>query len=258
MTTMTNFDLISDLYLTSLENFTWENKATSLYCIVAGNISADRNILFDFLDELQQYYNMVFFIDGDLEHGCYQGNLTVSYRNLKEGIDLLDNVLFLHENIVILNNVTIIGANGWTTFDFTNKASVNSTIDYISSTGLLTEDYCNDIFKSAVSDQHYMYNGIDTCQTMPECHNLLLVTNSVPNPEFINHNPDYDGTVLGDTTGNNGIINCLSRDKQHKVKTWVFGKFPENIDYTINNIKYISNPGVDVDPDIYFPKRIEI
>jgi hypothetical protein len=31
------FDLISDLNLSPNDSFNWENKATSLYCIIAGN-----------------------------------------------------------------------------------------------------------------------------------------------------------------------------------------------------------------------------
>ena len=35
------FDIISDLNLQPDDSFNWENKATSLYCIVAGNNSSD-------------------------------------------------------------------------------------------------------------------------------------------------------------------------------------------------------------------------
>jgi len=229
-----------------------------LYCIVAGNITADRTLLFEFLEILQRYYNAVFFVDGDLEHSCYEGNFAASYRNLQEGIGVLDNVLFLHENIVILNNVTLIGANGWTTFDFSNTSTVNLTIDFLTKSNMLTEEYANSIFKLAVSDQHYMYNSIETCQGMKDCKDLLLITNTVPVPDFINHNADFNGTVLGDTTGNNGITGCLSRDKNSKVKTWIFGKFPEDIDCNKDGIRYVSNPGTERDFSTYFPKRIEI
>ena len=35
------FDIISDLNLSIDDTFTWEDKPTSLYCIVAGNVSND-------------------------------------------------------------------------------------------------------------------------------------------------------------------------------------------------------------------------
>jgi len=252
------FDLISDLYLTTMENFSWDNKPTSLYCIIAGNISADRTILFEFLSNISGYYNAVFFIDGDLEHNCYEGNIEESYKNLRAGIGFMENVMFLHENIVILNDITLIGTNGWTTFDFTNKSTVNHTIDFLSKSDMLTEEYCNNVFKMAISDQQYMYNSIETCQTMDECINLVLVTNAVPIPKFIEHNEDFNGTLLGDTTGNNGINGCLSKDVKGKVKSWIFGKFHEDIDYNIDGIRYVNNPGKGYDLDTYFPKRIEI
>lgn len=256
--TMTTFDLISDLHLTSLDNFTWANKATSLFCIVAGNISSDRCILYEFLDEIKDYYEMVFFVDGALEHDDYNGNLIASYRNLEEGIDLIERVIFLHENIVILNDTTLIGTNGWTTFDFTNKSTVDQTIDLLAHNDTMSEDYANEVFKMAVTDQHYLYNSIGTCQDMEDAKNIVLVTNTVPKVDFISHNDDYDGTLLGDTAGNNGITECLDKDDNGKVKTWIFGKFPEDLDYNVDGIRYVNNPGFNRDMSTYFPKRIEV
>ncbi len=255
---MTTFDLISDLHLTSLNNFSWEDKATSSFCIVAGNISSERCILYEFLDELKDYYELVFFIDGNIEHECYNGNLEASYRNLIEGIELIERVVFMHENIVILNDTTLIGTNGWTTFDFTNTSTVTETIELLTKNETLSEEYANDVFKLAVTDQHYLYNSIDTCQTLDDAQNVILVTNSVPKLDFISHNNDYNGTVLGDMTGNNGITSCLEKDVYGKVGTWIFGKFPEDLDYNINGIRYVNNPGIDRDMSIYFPKRIEV
>lgn len=255
---MTDFDLISDLYLTTLDGFSWENKATSLYCIVAGNIAAERTILFKFFEHIQQYYNMVFFIDGELEHTGYNNKLSLSYQNLTDGIEKFNKIMFLHENIIIINNATLIGANGWTTFDFTNKSPVNITMDYLASTGLLSEDDANQVFKLAVEDQHYLFNSVDQCQLMEECVNIVFITNTVPVPGFIDHNEDFNGTVLGDTTGNNGITGCLANDKYNKAHTWIFGKFHEPLDYNINGLRYVSNPGKEIDLAIYYPKRIEI
>ena len=39
------FDVISDLNLDAEDHFTWEGKATSLYLIIAGNISNDMRVI---------------------------------------------------------------------------------------------------------------------------------------------------------------------------------------------------------------------
>jgi hypothetical protein len=250
------FDVISDLHLDSLDNFSWEGKSTSLFCIVAGNISAKRDVLFEFLDEIKDYYEGVFFVDGELEHEEYKDDFETSYRNLEEGIELIDRVVFMHENIVVLNGVTLVATNGWTTFDFSSQAGINANIQFLDERGLVREEHANEIFKMAITDQHYMYNSIQTCQTLEDCENIIVITNTVPIPDLINHKDDYDGTILGDVTGSTGLNDCLTTDRQKKVKTWVFGKFVDELDFNVGNIRYVSNPGKGRSLDTYYPKRI--
>ncbi len=252
------FDVISDLFLESLDDFSWQGKTTSLFCIVAGNIAAERDVLFEFLDEIKDHYEAVFFLDGELEHSLFDGDYAASYKNLEEGIDIIDKVVFLHENIIVLNGVTLLGTNGWTTFDFVNKHKINDNIQFLSDRGIVNETVANEMFKMAVTDQHYMYNSIETCQTLEDCENIIVVTNTVPIAEFVMHREDYDGTILGDISGNAGLVDCLTKDKASKVKTWIFGKFADDLDFVRDNIRFVSNPGRGRDLDTYYPKRISV
>ena len=251
------FDLISDLNLTSMIDVNWENKATSLYCIVAGNISSDRIILFRFLEELSFHYETVFFLDGDLEHDMFGGDFDSSYASLKHDIDQLENVIFLHENIIIMNGATLLATNGWTTFNFTNRNAIDETIEFLEARGDVPTEVSNDIFKMAVTDQHYMGNSIDNCQTMADVQNIIIITNSVPIPSFVDHDAKYDGTILGDTVGNNGITDCLVNDTECKVSTWIFGKYPGELDYNIDGIRFVNNPKGSKDNSMYYPKIIQ-
>ena len=61
------FDLISDLYLTEKDNFNWDNKATSLYCVIAGNISSDSRVIISTLNHLARFYQGIFYVPGQLE-----------------------------------------------------------------------------------------------------------------------------------------------------------------------------------------------
>lgn len=252
-----NFDLISDLYLTTVEGFTWEDKATSLFCIIAGNISKDHQVLFEFLEYISQFYEGVFFIDGDLEHDAYSGDFDRSYASLRDNIASIPDVIFLHENIVILPGVTLLATNGWTTFDFTSESEINDTMEFLEERDNVPMDVANLIFKLAVTDQHYMYNSIRECQDMDDVSDIIIITNSVPNPDFIIHNDDYNGTVLGDTAGNSGLVSCLSNDQQGKVTTWIFGKYPGDIDCDIEGVRFVNNPGALKSPDIYYPRIIK-
>jgi len=247
----TAFDIISDLYLTTNSKVSWTNKTTSLYCIVAGNISEDRNVLIEFLTLLSAHYKAVFYIDGDLDHSCYEGNIKASYRNLHEQIDSIENVVFLHDSIIILDNVTLMGVNGWSTLS-------PNAIRYLDESQIMSKYYANNMCNMAVSDQNYLYNSVEKCQELNECVNVIIVTNTVPIYDFISHNDKYLGSIDGELMSNNGLISCLSLDKYEKLHTWVFGKFEDPVNYTINNLNYVSNPGKEVGWETYFPKRIEI
>lgn len=252
-----NFDLISDLYLDSLDGFNWEDKVTSLFCIVAGNIADDHDLLFDFLEYIAQFYEGVFFIDGDLEHDMFEGDFDRSYASLRDNIHGMDDVFFLHENIIILPGITLLATNGWTTFDFTSNNEINDTMEFLEMSQNVPQVVANRIFKLAVTDQHYMYNSIESCQDMEEVENLMVVTNSVPIADFIMHDDDYDGTLLGDISGNSGLVDCLTNDPKKKVTTWIFGKYPGDIDYEIDGVRFVNNPGLTKDLSIYYPKIIK-
>ncbi len=254
---MTTFDLISDLYLESMDNFTWENKATSLFCIVAGNISRHRNVLFEFLEELSKKYEKVFFIDGMLEHDPHTQDFTESYKSLTAGINKIEDVVFLHEHIVLLKGTTLLATNGWTTFDFTNQNHIDDTIEFLDLNGTMPEHTSNEIFKMAITDQHYMYNSIQTCQTMFDCQQIIVITNTVPLPSFVQHNEDYNNTIKGDTAGNHGIVSCLENDTENKVSTWIFGNYPDDVDFNIGGVRFLNNSGKNKDLDIYYPKILK-
>ena len=62
------FDIISDLNLEPNDNFNWEDKATSLYCILSGNISSDVQTMVNVLSHLSRFYQGVFYTPGLLEY----------------------------------------------------------------------------------------------------------------------------------------------------------------------------------------------
>ena len=81
-----SFDLISDLHVETWDNFDWTAQATSPYCIVAGDIARDPEILAETLEHLGQCYLNVFYIDGNDEHRWTLDNLGGSYRSLNQEI----------------------------------------------------------------------------------------------------------------------------------------------------------------------------
>ncbi len=252
-----NFDLISDLYLSSMKNVSWKNKITSPFCIIAGNVTSDHNILYEFFKELSKYYKAIFFIDGDLEHDMFEGDFLKSYSSLTSICNMFEKVIFLHENIIILNEATLMAINGWTTFDFLGSENSSSVIDFLDVIGEVPKDASSKIYQMSISDQEYLSNSIKSCQDMKDVNNLIVITNSVPMPEFVKFDNEYNQSALGNTAGNPAITRGLFDDVNYKVRTWLFGKYKGIIDRKINGIRFTNNPGINRNLEIYFPKIIK-
>lgn len=248
-----NFDIISDLRLDSIKDINWEHKATSLFCLVAGNVSSNHDVVFDFLEHIKNYYRGVFFIDGDLEHQEADGDFEESYYSLRNGIEEIENVFFLHENVIVLDNVILVGTNGWTSFNFTDESLIESNMNFLIHKGSHTEHETRQIFKMAVTDQSYLHQSLITAEDIPECANIVIVTNCVPRYEIIEKDADYRDTITGDLIGSSGIHRCLESDQLNRNITWVFGRYPKPFDETIDDVRYISNPAISKDFDIYYP-----
>ena len=111
------YDIISDLNLTEESVFNWEGKPTSLYCIVAGNVSSDIHVLYKTIKHLSTLYQGVFFIDGFLENTIIaEKDLVI--QEITKIFATIKNAVYLHNNVVIMDGIAIVGVNGW----FGNKA----------------------------------------------------------------------------------------------------------------------------------------
>ena len=106
------FDVISDLNLDAEDEFDWDGKATSLYLIIAGNISNDLRVVHQTLFHLSRFYQGVFYIAGSSEHESMH---FVKHRHgeLTKLCRAISNVAYLYNHVVIINGIAILGCNGW-------------------------------------------------------------------------------------------------------------------------------------------------
>ena len=96
------FDIISDLYLSPDDSFNWEGKATSLYCIIAGNISNDTRTFILTLSHLSKFYQGVFFTTGQYD---VSGKTDIEDYNSKisHAFEKKHNITSLYQNVVIIH-----------------------------------------------------------------------------------------------------------------------------------------------------------
>lgn len=225
------FDVISDLQLSPEDSFNWEGKATSLYCIVAGNVSSDLRTILQTLAHLGRFYQGVFFVPGTLEYD----NADYINKRTQELISIIDpipNVHMLHHNVVIIDGVAILGANGW------NNGGATDTLEEMGVTAARFEDMT------------YLNKSIEKLQMHLDVKKIIVVTNAVPNQDL------YFGQIPKIVKHQIPLHVSLVSDTEQKVKCWIFGTYDKSADTNIGDVNYINNPYLKKNP--YWAKRLTL
>jgi predicted phosphodiesterase len=257
------FDLISDLHVETWDSFDWTSQATSPYCVVAGDVARNRQLLLDALTHLGQCYpGGVFYVDGNEEHKDYLDNLGASYHDLAKDINAIPNVVYMQDNVIIVNGVAILGTNAWWTYDFDTTISVDASIQHIQDHFGIDNSAATNIMGVAYNDAAYMINSVRKLQTHQEVGAIVIVSHTVPAPWIINHDPDLVDTWRFNGMGNSQITRAIDEDTENKIKMWCFGHYHKPVNQQLGGIRYMSNPrGRGNTPwcqAAYYPKRIEI
>lgn len=224
------FDLISDLNLAPDDSFNWENKATSLYCVIAGNISSDLRTVALVLSHLSRFYQGVFYTPGSLE---FQGidDYDKRIKEISRTCKKIRNVALLHHHVVIIDGVAILGCPGWyggeKDDDFEQKHSISRFEDLI-----------------------YLKSSIERLQKHLDVKKILLLTNGVPNEKL------YFGEVPPEAKVLPELSMTLMADLESKVSHWAYGSYGKIVDTKIDSINYLCNPYYKKNP--YWAKRIDI
>ena len=231
MTTI-GFDIISDLNLSPESSFNWEGKATSLYLIIAGNISSDLRTIRQTLLHLSRFYQGIFYTLGSTEYN-YTGDIDARTQEIHKICQTVKNVAVMHHHVVIVDGIAIAGANGW----------YGNTIPSDPVTEALTEQHRNE-------DILYLKNTLERLQKHLDVKKIILVSNSVPSEElYFREAPESIQDQL-----NLGMI--LSFDTESKVSHWAYGTYDKIVDTSIRGINYVNNGYFNRKP--YWAKRIEV
>lgn len=226
------FDLISDLRLGPEDSFNWENKPTSLYCLVCGNVSSDLRTILQTLAHLSKLYQGVFYIPGTLEYQGFE-DITVRTAHIVNVCSSIKNLAVLHHNVVLVDGVAILGANGWG--ESIDNYSVKKQVE---------------VEAARLEDAAYLHKGIEKLQKHLDVKKILLVTSAVPNKNlFFGQQPLFTESIMP-------LQAALMSDTEHKVSHWAFGTYDKDVDTNVGNIRYINNSYLNKNP--YWAKRITI
>ena len=257
------FDLISDLHVETWDSFDWTGQATSPYCVVAGDVARDRQRLLDALAHLGKCYpGGVFYVDGNEEHKDYLDDLGASYQDLAKDIDAIPNVVYMQDNVIIVNGVAILGTNAWWTYDFDTSIDVDTSIQYIQDHFGINNSAATNIMGVAYNDAAYMINSIRKLQTYQEVGAIVIVSHTVPAPWIIRHDPDLAGNWRFNGMGNSHISRAIDEDTENKIRAWCFGHYHRSVDQELGGIRYFSNPrgrgNTEWRQAVFYPRRIVI
>lgn len=256
------FDLISDLHTDTWSENNWEDIATSPMCIVAGDISCDRQQVVDTLKRLGKVYQAVFYIDGNDEHQPFLSNLGYSYADLARQINKIPNVVYLQDNVVVVDGVAIVGTNGWWGFDLDLSVDGPSSAEWYREKFGLDNAAVKAISKMATTDAMYLINSIKRLQTHKDVTSVVIVTHTVPRADLIAHDIGLEGKLKFNTMGNRYMDQVLDADTERKIHTWCFGHYHSDVDQLHDGVRYINNCRGRGDTPykkyVYHPRRIVV
>jgi predicted phosphohydrolase len=257
-----NFDLISDLHTQTWADFDWHGAATSQICVLAGDVAKDPKDLEKALKHLTECYQAVFYIDGNEEHKHRWDAIGSNIKDIERIINRCPGVVYLHDNVVIINGVAILGANGWWTWDFDSSISKEDSQSWFS------EHYhCDDVVTQIIDhlakvDTHYLTTSVEKLQTHPDVKHIAIVTHTLPGARFIEHDVSIVGTPRINSMGNSYMDMVLAADTENKISHWCFGHYHGSVDRIEHGIRYVNNcRGRGDTPwrqSVYHPLRIEI
>jgi predicted phosphodiesterase len=236
------FDLISDLHVdTWPEEFDWSGRATSPHALVLGDVAQDRELLVKTLTNLSRCYQAVFYVDGNTEHTNTYSDLGVSYQDLSHRVNGIKNVVYLQDNVVVVDGVAILGTNGWWGYDFDAGIDPEQSAMWHMENDNLNSNAVAGIRRMATTDANYMIHSVKRLQTHVDVKKIVMATHTVPMPELIAHDIDLNGKMKFNLMGNKFMQHALAVDTENKIHTWCFGHYHGSIDQTRNGIRYVNN-----------------
>jgi predicted phosphodiesterase len=257
-----SFDLISDLHVDSRDRFDWTGQATSPVCVVAGDVGQCRTRTLETLQHICKCYQAVFYIDGNDEHRNQLEFLDVSYAELTEQLSNIPKLIYLQNNVVVIDGVAIVATNGWWGYDFDDNVDYELTKNWYAHKENITDHAVSCIETFALNDVAYLASSIKRLQTHRNVKHIVVVTHTVPLPTLIEHDPELVDTARFNVMGNRYMQQVLNADTEHKIHTWCFGHYHSAVDQIHNNVRYVNNcmgrPNTSYNRSVYYPKRIVV
>ena len=198
------------------------NNINSKYLIIAGDIADKLDYAIDFLNHASQFYDKVFFIDGNHEHVEEYPNL-YSLSTIKNYI-FNNKIIFLPFNEHKINDTLFIGVNGWWDYLNNDENEIKKCEKYLTlwNSSFDINDgktYINSIIDRANKEYKQLLNQLNLYENDKTVKNIVIVTHTIPLKKFGYNNPNDETDGLN-TAYNSKFENLF---KFKKISHWIFG-----------------------------------
>jgi predicted phosphohydrolase len=188
--------------------------------------------------------------------------LNTSYADLASRIRKIPNVVFLQDNVVVVDGVAILGTNGWWTYDFDPGIDAEQTSLWFQDQARADHLVARCVSRMAMTDATYMLSSIRRLQTHNDVKKIVCVTHTVPNSSLISHDIGLADTFRFNTMGNSLMMRALTADTENKLHTWCFGHYHGAVDQVRQGVRFVNNCRGRGDTEwrqyVYHPLRIVV
>jgi hypothetical protein len=205
---------------------------------------------------------VVFYIDGNDEHVDFLETLDASYADLADEIQKIPNVVYLQNNVIVVDGVAIVGTMGWWSFDFDLGIDSDQAESWYRDKFNVSSQATHTIRQTALGESLYMGASVKRLQTHQDVKKIVMVSHTVPDPALVSHDIDLAGSYRMNTMGNRYMMQALAADTEKKIHTWCFGHYHGSVDQVRSGVRFVNNcrgrGDTPYSQHVYYPRRIVI
>ena len=156
-------------------------------------------------------------------------------------VNSIKNVVYLQDNVVVVDGVAILGTNGWWGYDFDSGINPEQSVMWHMEKENLSHHVINSMRRMATTDANYLIQSVKRLQTHIDVKKIVIASHTVPDPSLIEHDIELNGSLKFNIMGNRFLQHALAVDTEKKIHTWCFGHYHGSIDQNRNGIRYVNN-----------------
>lgn len=253
------FDLVSDIHVEHWKNnYSFLKQKNSDTLIVAGDVSDNPDLTYEWLVNVSAEYKKILVIDGNHEHQGTGFEISKVNEKIKDMMTTISNIHYLPTAPYVKDNVAIIGINGWWDFKI-GEPYVPRSYSFEHTTKHFGQDTAIKILKQSANDYAKMVNWLSEYQWNDSIESIICVTHTLPVKRAISW-AVYPPIQKAVGCYGNSLMEELPIYFD-KIKLWCFGHNHDQQEFVQNTVTYHSNPRgrpEDFNRKIYKPKLIQV